>query len=176
MGDPEVLSDFLLWAHDHYPADRMALVMWNHGDGWDFTDGGAPPPSISDDDTDHSQIDISAGELSAALDAVVQKRGRLDVVAFDACNMASWEVGHSLRKHARTMVASQATVGMDGYQYDEALFLLHDEPEATGAQLADWLAWSAGGYNNESTQSAMDLDAMDALASGLDELADPTCK
>jgi len=34
-GDPNVLLDFIRWAHTAYPADRYALVLWNHGGGWE---------------------------------------------------------------------------------------------------------------------------------------------
>jgi Clostripain family len=33
-GDPAALSAFITWAMDAYPADRFALVLWNHGAGW----------------------------------------------------------------------------------------------------------------------------------------------
>lgn len=33
-GSPEVLSDFISWAAQNYPADRYALILWNHGGGW----------------------------------------------------------------------------------------------------------------------------------------------
>ena len=38
MGDPKRLMDFIKWAVKAYPADRYALVLWNHGRGWDDTD------------------------------------------------------------------------------------------------------------------------------------------
>lgn len=51
MGDPSVLEDFITWAVTNYPAQRYALVLWNHGAGWDDSNvyegdafGGAPPP------------------------------------------------------------------------------------------------------------------------------------
>lgn len=34
-GDPNVLLDFVRWAHEQYPAERYALVLWNHGGGWE---------------------------------------------------------------------------------------------------------------------------------------------
>jgi hypothetical protein len=34
-GDPRVLIDFVNWAVDNYPAERYALVLWNHGGGWE---------------------------------------------------------------------------------------------------------------------------------------------
>jgi hypothetical protein len=33
-GDPAALVDFVRWAVSAYPADRYALVLWNHGAGW----------------------------------------------------------------------------------------------------------------------------------------------
>jgi len=33
-GDPRVLCDFIAWAVANYPAERYALVLWNHGTGW----------------------------------------------------------------------------------------------------------------------------------------------
>lgn len=33
-GDPANLVDFFKWAWDTYPAERTALILWNHGSGW----------------------------------------------------------------------------------------------------------------------------------------------
>jgi hypothetical protein len=33
-GDPEALIDFISWACRTYPAERYAVVLWNHGAGW----------------------------------------------------------------------------------------------------------------------------------------------
>ncbi|HEX9399376.1 MAG TPA: clostripain-related cysteine peptidase [Anaeromyxobacter sp.] len=37
-GDPAALFDFVRWGVKQYPAERYALVLWNHGQGWDDTD------------------------------------------------------------------------------------------------------------------------------------------
>lgn len=37
-GDPEVLNDFISWTVDRYPAERYALILWNHGGGWEPTE------------------------------------------------------------------------------------------------------------------------------------------
>lgn len=34
-GDPRVLIDFVDWATKTYPAEHYALVLWNHGSGWE---------------------------------------------------------------------------------------------------------------------------------------------
>ncbi len=37
-GSPEVLSDFISWSAQKYPAERYALVLWSHGCGWEPTE------------------------------------------------------------------------------------------------------------------------------------------
>ncbi len=37
-GSPQTLLDFIRWARAKAPADRYALVVWNHGSGWDPLD------------------------------------------------------------------------------------------------------------------------------------------
>jgi hypothetical protein len=177
MGDPAVLTDFLLWAYAEYPADHIALSMWNHGDGWSLrNDGAADSPEqlgfISWDDTSGNFISFAEGEFRDALQPLVDLHGPIDVVGFDACNMACWEVGHAMREQVGYMAASESTVGMEGFMYAEAIALLRDVASApTGADLADNLASSAVDIGNEWTFSATDLSQMDALAQAIDELA-----
>jgi cysteine peptidase C11 family protein len=33
-GRPQTMLDFIRWAHQKAPAERYALVVWNHGSGW----------------------------------------------------------------------------------------------------------------------------------------------
>lgn len=37
-GAPDVLADFIQWATASFPARRYALVLWNHGGGWEPTE------------------------------------------------------------------------------------------------------------------------------------------
>ena len=37
-GDPKRLNEFIEWGIKTYPARHYALVLWNHGQGWDDTD------------------------------------------------------------------------------------------------------------------------------------------
>ena len=34
MGSSDSLTDFIVWATTHYPAEKYALVLWNHSTGW----------------------------------------------------------------------------------------------------------------------------------------------
>ena len=37
-GSPQTLVDFVRWSKAKAPADRYALIVWNHGSGWDPLD------------------------------------------------------------------------------------------------------------------------------------------
>ena len=175
MGDPQVLSDFLMWSHANYPADRMALVLWNHGDSWtkeEPPEGPVVLEMISSDETSGTELSIAHGDLHDGLEALVTARGRLDLVAFDACSMASWEVAHSLRDQALVMSGSLSTVGMEGYMYEPALALLRDvNASADGAALGIELARGSVEDGGEWNHSATDLDQLTDLNTALDELA-----
>jgi cysteine peptidase C11 family protein len=52
-GDPAVLEDFIKWGIANYPAEHYAVVLWNHGAGWDDSNvyegaafGDAAPPVV----------------------------------------------------------------------------------------------------------------------------------
>lgn len=160
MGDGAALAEFLLWAHATYPAEHFAVVLWNHGAGF----------SIASDDTSGSSIDLHDGELTDALQPLVDARGEpIDVVAFDACNMGQWEVAETLIGQARVVTASEAFVSLRGYAYDEVFPALPSDADA--ADLGDRLAWSAGDFNRELTHAAISIDDVPALTRAIDALA-----
>lgn len=175
MGDPAVLADFLAWGRAVAPAERYAVFLWNHGDSWTFApppadDEAAPPPSISSDDTSGSWISVAEGELVAGLDAFVAAEGPIDLLGFDACYMASFEVAYALRSHARLMLASEAWVGGEGVLYTPLLQSLREDPEQDGVLLADTAAELSVVEGRERTFSAIDLQQMGLLAAEVDAL------
>ncbi len=186
MGDPDTLSDFLMWAAENYPAERYALVLWDHGDIWSMaptdavTEGAdeVAPPSIASDDTSGSVISIAQGELGDALTPFVDQEGPIEVLAFDACLMASWEVAHSLQPYVNWMSASETYVGAEGVSYPEAITLIREDEAATGQELAADLTIRAVEQGLEDTWAAYDMDRVPALSEALDRyaaavLADP---
>jgi hypothetical protein len=171
MGDPATLARFVAWADEHYPAERTALSLWDHGDGWYATGGGAPPPQIASDDTSGSGISIAEGELRAALQPHVDAVGPFDLLAFDACYMASWEVADSLRGQVHTMVASEAWVGGEGVMYAPMAERMRAQPDLTSADLGVSMAEDSVADGSERTFSAVDVDALGDLTTNIDLLA-----
>jgi hypothetical protein len=169
MADPETLARFLAYAAEAAPAEQYALVLWNHGSGW-YADG-QPPPGIGWDESSEDDLSIAEGELTAGLEAFTAAHGPFDLVAFDACNMAFFEVAHALREHARTLVAAQTWVGYDGLQYTPALAALQAAPTMDSAALGDLMARDPVEISGELTFSATDLGQLDDVAAALDTMA-----
>jgi hypothetical protein len=106
-GDPQILYDFVKWAADNYPADRYALILWNHGSGWweDAKSRAAVPAekkprrhlfnhpvpqehrSICYDDTSGGDA-LDNRELKGVLSQACALLGkRIDLLGMDACLM-----------------------------------------------------------------------------------------
>jgi len=111
MADPQVLADFIKFGVKNYPADHYALIIGDHGGGW----SGA----VSDDSHGGwmSTPDIQKG-LQMAQDETGKK---MDILGFDACLMATGEVGYELKDNVNYMVASEQTEGGSGWPYTPLL-------------------------------------------------------
>lgn len=168
MGDPQTLSDFLLWGAQTAPADRYLVVLWDHGDTWSAA--AQPPPSIASDDTSGSVISIADGELAAALQPFVQEHGPIDLISFDACSMASWEVAHMLSPYAEVLNAAETTVGAEGLDYAAFLTQLNADPGMEALALSVEMGQQAVDLG-EWTWVTLDLAQLPAVSAAVDALA-----
>lgn len=184
MGDPAVLQDFVEWGVTNYPAEKYALVIWNHGGGWrDAMDakieksraararGESPSEllrAVAWDDTDNDSLFMK--EVQNALEAAKTKLEdrfgtsvKLDVVAFDACLMEMVEVAYALRNVASYVVGSEEVEPWDGWPYDTILQALNLNPTMTPRDLSGVIvseyADSYSGYT-KITQSAVAIDEL----------------
>lgn len=172
MADPNTLRDFIQYAATNYPADHYALVLWSHGAGWKAQPVGSPIRGALQDAT--SDTFMSLADIATAIaDAGVP----LDIVNFDACLMAMYEVAYELRSAARYLVASEEVEPGDGDPYE----LILGDLTATPAMTAEQLATAIVNRYDESyetitrdvvTKSAYDLTQMTTLDAQLRDLAD----
>ncbi len=128
MGQKETLSDFLAWAEQNYPAERYALVLWDHGEGW--KNKGALEDATSG----------SFMTLPELANAVRQSGLRPDVVGFDACLMGMYEVAWEFASLADFMVFSEEVEPDSGDPYHTILNKLVSNPEMNARQLAELVA------------------------------------
>lgn len=117
MGDPATLTDFLKWGTKTYPAEKYMLVLWDHGGG---AAGGAVVDELYDDST------MSVPEMAEALG---DSGTKFDLVGFDACLMASYEVADAFSPYADYLVASEETEPDSGWDYSVLGQSLVADPE-----------------------------------------------
>ncbi|RME29722.1 MAG: hypothetical protein D6806_01000 [Deltaproteobacteria bacterium] len=175
MGDWHTLRDFGIWAVQNYPARHYALVMWDHGSGWDKAKTHRPFKGLSWDDSSGNHISVAAGDYEQALAGITAALGaKLDLVGHDECLMGMWEVAAATAPYARYFVASEETEPFEGWAYDGFLPQLVADPLNTNAlQLGQNIAdayYDAG--SDDSTMAVIDLETMDQLNSAMAAFAD----
>lgn len=114
-------------------------------------------------------------EIQDALEAVTDG-DRIDVVGFDACLMGMIETAYALRRSGSVMVASQELEPGDGWNYENWLRPLVDDPAAfdgaaLGAQMVRGYA-DHYGDRDATTLSAVRLTKVQAAARALTRFAD----
>lgn len=161
------LSDFITWGTRSYPAERYALILWNHGGG---PVGGFGLDTYFNNDVLHLE------ELSAALDTAKEKTSlHFDAIGFDACLMASLEVADALAPYADYLIASEEFEPSHGWDYKAILEELYKNPSVNGDQLgkivADtYLAHAEEiGESHNTTLSVIDLAKVPAIVVALEQ-------
>lgn len=170
MAKPEALTDFIVWAKNNHPAEHYALVIWDHGAGWKVT--GATRGAVQDESsgTFMSLIDLANGVRNAGV--------HLDLIDFDACLMAMYEVAYQFRGLTDYLVFSEETEPGDGNPYDTILADLAANPSMGARQLATTTVdryqqyyASSSARSENTTKSALAMDQLDLLHQRVTELA-----
>jgi len=188
MGDPRTLRGFVSWALKKYPARKTLLVLWNHGGGWRsamqravrLSRGTTHDPSIPgiemlsrgiawDDSSGKDFLEMR--EVRGALEAF----DKLSIVGADACLMGMLEVAYELRNRADYLVASEELEPGDGWPYDRILKPLAAQPAMAPDALARLIVKAYADFygrtRQRTTQSAINLAQIPALASRVDAVA-----
>ncbi len=160
MSDPHTLLSFADWALGSYDASHSMLVMWGHGRGW---------MGMPDDENDGV---MSMQSLSLALKGISETHGDLDVVGFDQCNMAMFEVFYQIAPYAGYAVASEKEEDMAGWPYDVWLSHVYSMKNPDGRNVSmevvrDYVSWAVNNSEYSATMSAVNLTHMDGVAGAL---------
>jgi len=159
-GDGATFEAFLETVAALYPSTDLAVTMWDHGYAWRY---------ICSDDTSDGDA-ITMAELHAAVEGAGVP---IDLLAFDACNMADVAVAYELAATDLVdyMVASEEMVPLDGFAYDLMLAPLTEalaaESSLTPAEVAEDMVDGWGAYYDPITSAkAVCLSAVDVRAIG----------
>ena len=164
----EALAGFLDWSLGNFHAQSNALVLWDHGAGWD--NGKSTSGLICDDTSGTMLADYEVAGVMADTGAY------WEYLAMDACVMGSVEVAYEYRNVAHYLVFSQESIPWDGYHYTPIIQALTANPAIEPDELAQITVDSYVDYYTEHpdgnvTLGIVDLTKMDALVTALDSLA-----
>ncbi|MCR4567214.1 MAG: peptidase C11 [Pseudobutyrivibrio sp.] len=157
MTDPKTLSSFIKWGAQNYPADRYALIFWDHGGG-----------SVTGYGYDEKHKNAGSMELGEINKALTEGGLKYDFVGFDACLMATVETGLMLDAHSDYMIASEETEPGIGWYYTNWLTNLSKNPSVStldiGKTIVDDFVAQCGKQcpGQKTTLSVVDLAELSA--------------
>ncbi|MDX6374850.1 MAG: hypothetical protein QOD98_3838, partial [Nocardioidaceae bacterium] len=166
--DPALLAQFIADGITQHRAGHYALIISDHGASW---------PGIGPDEgSDYDVLDLA--ELTDAVSTGLEQAGvdKLDLLGFDACLMANYEVASAVAPLADRLVASQELEPGHGWNYG-SLQVLADNPDTTADQLGS--AILAGfesqaveqGTQDQITLALIDLTQMGAVDAAVSDFA-----
>lgn len=173
MGDAATLSDFLAWGIATYPANRYALILWDHGAGWNGF-------AFDNDTQITTAVDhLTLPELATAVSQTLAQTSahHFDVIAFDACLMGQLDVFQAVQPYAGYAVAAAELTPGRGWDYQALFTNLYAEPDMDGAQFAWQMVNDFANYytqmepNDFVTMTAVDLAQLPALSHAVEQLA-----
>lgn len=173
MSSPATLTGFIRWAAQRYPAERYALVLWDHGDGWKaYPEDASPYKGALLDDTS-SGTTMSLPDIASAIrDSGV----RFEMINFDACYMGMYETAFELAGLADCLVFSEEVTPGNGDPYNTILAALTENPAMGGTELAMlttslYIQFYRNQRRSYAAKSALDMSLVPELHAGLGELA-----
>jgi len=171
MGSGESLLEFLEYGLQEYPADRTAVILWDHGAGSEA--------GICFDDTTQEQDGLSLVEINDVLYDLNERLNgfHIDLFGCDACMMATYEMAAMLSYYdIDYFVAGEELEPGLGWSYTPWLKAVSKDPGMTTEALCERIVDSYMEAGQEAapdsylTLSAIDLGKMEGLQSAMEDL------
>ena len=169
MGDAATLTDFLRYCKQNYPAEKTAVLFWNHGGG--SVSGAAFDERYGYDSLTLDEMQTAFGRVWEA----DENNPPLELVGFDTCLMATVDVAGTFAGTAHYLVASEETEPANGWYYSQWVQALADDPSMDGAALgkvicdAYYEGCQAVETQDSATLSVTDLTKIQGLLDAYEE-------
>jgi Clostripain family len=174
-GDVATLMEALEWANVDYPSDHLAVVLWGNGSGpLNRSDNESHSRGICyDGETGHYLTDNDCFDAFAWACNSLRGGKKIDIIACNACLLASLEMAYTFAGCAHYFVASEEVIAGDGYHYAyllnqlayESLDALSVAKHMVNAYNHDYVGTS------EYTLSAIDLNRLRPLIDNVNTVA-----
>lgn len=169
MGDQQIFSDFLSYGVKNYPAEKMCVIVWDHGSG--SIDGVANDENFGFDA-------LTLAEMDGALKTVSeQMTDRFELFGFDACLMANYETASILSPYARYLLASEEIEPSGGWDYGALFDAISADKSISGGELGKavcdgyYAKCEAGGKEATATLSVLNLGRLEGVQKAFDAMA-----
>lgn len=161
MGEKQTLYDFLSFANENYPADKIAVLFWNHG-------GGSVSGAEFDELFDNDSLTLDEMyEAFAGVWDVSEEYPPIEIIGFDTCLMATIDVAATFSGIAKYLVASEELEPANGWDYSEWIGALAANPAIDGAALGKVICDSYyAGCEDEGTEQDITLSVTDLTKVG----------
>lgn len=166
MANPLAITEFLNWGISNYPAQKYMLVFYNHG----MDIRGFGYDEVAEKSNSIPEIEQGIKNSDFILD-----NNKFELLGFDACLMASFEVQSSLRDVANYYIASEETEPWHAWNWTPVITALNTQSGLSGAEVGNiiidhYIQHSIDLGSQNVTLSVSDLSKVDALELSLEQL------
>ncbi|MFA7116905.1 MAG: clostripain-related cysteine peptidase [Bacteroidales bacterium] len=159
----EQLKSVLDYANNLYSGEENGLILWDHGTGWSpVTNSSMKAPQAYGFENNKS-IDVQ--DLPSILGE------KYSYIVFDCCFMGGVEVEYELKNNVDFIVASQTTIGGEGFPYTKVI------ADLLSGDRADLKLLAEDYYNYYSTEAPCKEASISLCkTSGFDDLSTAAAK
>ena len=174
MGKASTLQSFLEYGLSTYPAEKTALILWNHG--------GALGGVCSDEN--YNGDALTASEVKSAIEGAFTTAGltvgqdKLEWIGYDACLMAVQDIAEINSKYFNYMICSEESEAGEGWEYSSWIDDLYagKDTETMLKAICDGFIKAYDDnygryYDNDQTLSFLNLNKMAAYKEAFESLA-----
>ena len=171
MGLESTLESFVTWGLQTYPADKIGLILWNHG--------GAMTGCCQDEQFNDMLTPAEVDEAIINAKAAAGYANKFEFVGYDCCLMQVQDIAGLASKYAKYHVASEESEWGYGWSYELWLDNLYagDSTEnilkanVDGFKSTTTSAYSSWGDPNNQTLSYLDLSYWDEYETAWENMA-----
>ena len=167
MGLTSTLQSFLTWGVQTYPADRISLILWNHGGAMR---GVCYDENYSSDCLTNSEVKTAVANTFTSLGRSTSDK--FEWIGYDACLMQVQDIAEFNSQYFNYMIASEESEAGAGWDYDNWLddaYAKKTTPNILKAIVDSFIAEQ--GSSSDQTLSYLDLSYMSAYKSAWETMS-----
>jgi len=171
MSDESTFQQFLEWGIEAYPAEKTAVILWNHGGGME----GCCYDQYTNDYLTPEQLTNATRKAFQSLN----RTEKLEWIGYDCCLMQVQDIAEKNSQYFKYQVAAQESEAGEGWDYDGWLPTLYNntsvDMKTLGKKIGDTFVQDfSNSYPRETnleTLSTLDLTKIAAYKTAWEAMA-----